>query len=460
MTKIVLLPAVALGMWAAAPESLEAVGDGKADATPAIQRAIDSGAGGVTLPPGRYRITRPLVVRLDRVGPVAIRGEGGARLIMEGAGPAISITGTHVKGTAAPESFRPGVWERERMPLLDGFEIVGAHPEAVGVQVDGTMQATLTRLLIRKARHGIRLTGRNRNIIISDCHIYENRGAGVLLEKLNLHQINITGSHISYNGGGGVVVRESEIRNIHIGTCDIESNMAADGPPTANVLFDARAGTIREGAIVGCTIQHNHQAPDSANIRFLGHSAEDPMRVGFMAISSNALSDVAVNIHLKHARGVTIANNVFWKGYRHNVLVEGSSRIVMGPNLFDRSPAYGATDSRDALEFTDTTDSTITGVHIEDVAEAAAALTLRRCRRVNITGATVLRGATAGILLEDVEGVRVSDCILESLRPGPRVPPALRLTGGRGNMILHNLHDGALEIAENTAVAEGNQVMR
>ncbi len=456
--KRLLLAAAVAAVCAAATGKLEAVRDGQADATEAIQQLIDSGAGEVALPPGRYRITKPLEVRLERVGPVAIRGQGGARLIMAGAGPAIRITGTHTEGTAAPRSFREDVWERERMPLLDGFEIVGAHEEAVGVQVEGTMQATLTRLLIRRARHGIRLTGRNRNIIISDCHIYENRGAGVLLEKLNLHQINITGSHISYNGGGGVVVRESEIRNIHIGTCDIESNMAADGPPAANVLLDTRAGTIREGAIVGCTLQHNHDAKDSANIRLLGHSAEDPMRVGYIAISSNALSDVAVNLHLRHARGVTVANNVFWKGYRHHVLVEGSSRIVMGPNLFDRSPAYGAPDSRDALEFIDSSDSSITGVHIEDPVGVEAALALRRCRRMNITGATVLRGATAGILLEDTEGVRVSDCILESLRPGPRVPPALRLTGGRGNMIVDNLYDGALEVAEGAAVVEGNRV--
>ena len=40
-------------------------------------------------------------------------------------------------------------------------------------------QITLTRLLIRHCRHGIHLTNRNRNVSISNCHIYQNRGIGV-----------------------------------------------------------------------------------------------------------------------------------------------------------------------------------------------------------------------------------------------------------------------------------------
>jgi hypothetical protein len=139
--------------------------------------------------------------------------------------------------------------------------------------------------------------------MVADCHLYENRGAGLLLESVNLHQINVTGCHISYNGGGGIVIRRSEVRNIQIGTCDIEANQDPEGPPAANVLFDAREGSIREGAITGCTIQHAHTAPGSANVRFLGRGPADFNKVGNLVIANNALSDVAVNIHLQHARG-------------------------------------------------------------------------------------------------------------------------------------------------------------
>src|SRR5688572_23625516 len=125
------------------------------------------------------------------------------------------------------------------MPVVHSLEIVGEHPEADGIVAAGTMQLTITRTAVRKVRHGIRLIERNRNVLISDCHIYENSGAGIFLDSVNLHQINVIGSHISYCRAGGIVSKGGEVRNLHIGTCDIESNMASDGPPAANILLDS-----------------------------------------------------------------------------------------------------------------------------------------------------------------------------------------------------------------------------
>lgn len=120
----------------------------------------------------------------------------------------------------------------------------------------------LSRVGVRGCWHGIHLVGRNRNVILSECQIYDNDGVGVYMENLNLHQINIANCHISYNDAGGVVARNSEIRNLQIGTCDIEGNMGGPGSqPTANVFLDSTGSSIGEVAIVGCTIQHSHDAP-------------------------------------------------------------------------------------------------------------------------------------------------------------------------------------------------------
>ena len=54
--------------------------------------------------------------------------------------------------------------------MVDRIEIVGAHAEADGIRAEGTMQLTITATTVRKARHGIHLTGRNRNVLISDSH--------------------------------------------------------------------------------------------------------------------------------------------------------------------------------------------------------------------------------------------------------------------------------------------------
>lgn len=382
--------------------SLGVVGDGKADDTSAIQKAVDTGTGELRFPRGVYRITKPVVIHLDRSGPLAITGSGVATIVMAGAGPAFRVVGTHA-GTAAPRTVKAATWAKQRAPMIDALEIVGEHKDAIGVQVEGAIQATLTRVLVRNALHGIVLTGRNRNVVISDCHLYANRGVGLLLDNLNLHQINITGSHISYNGGGGIVVRRSEIRNIQIGTSDIEANMDPKGSPAANILFDAREGSVLEGAITGCTIQHTHDAPDSANIRLIGRSAADPNKVGNLIIANNVLSDVAVNIHLRYARGVSIANNTFWKGYKHHMLIEGSSDVVIGQNILDRNPDYKADDSSNEVLLQDTADSSIRGLHIR-----SAALRLKRCRNVQVSDVTVLDSTGEGVLVEEGQNVEVT----------------------------------------------------
>ena len=425
-----------------------AVGDSTTDDTEALQRAINAG-GTVYLSAGTYRITAPLVVNLDDVGPVSIIGHGTATLVMAGAGPALHLIGTH-QGTAAPRTVESSVWKRQRMPLVRGFEIVGAHPEALGVRAEGTMQPTFSQLAVRNTKHAIHLTGRNRNVIISEVHLYENSGVGVYLDQVNLHQINITNSHISYNGGGGIVVRGSEVRNLHIGSCDIESNMAADGSPTANVLIDATEGSVREGAIIGSTIQHNNEAPRSANIRLIGRTP--PLYVGRFTIADNVLSDVATNVHLKNARGVTITGNTMWQGYDHNLLVEGSSHILVAENLFERNPDYQS-DARNGLVFTDSEYCTLDGIDLHGIAAPEASLVIRRSRWFNVTNCMILDGAHAGLLMEEVSHTRVSDC---SIRAQGENGVALRLVGGQNNMVTDNLLVGRVEIATGAARLRGN----
>ena len=148
-----------------------AVGDGVADDTNAIQHAVDQGDGLLELPGGLYRLSRPIVIELRRSGPFSLTGGGGrARLLMAGPGPALRVVGTHDK-SADPESFREGVWARERMPTVTGIEVVGGHDEADGIELEGTMQATLSGISIRRCRYGIHLVKRNRNVLIADSHI-------------------------------------------------------------------------------------------------------------------------------------------------------------------------------------------------------------------------------------------------------------------------------------------------
>ncbi len=442
---------------------LGAMGDGKADDTAAIQKAVDAGVGLVQLPKGVYRITKPIVIELDKVGYTSINGGAVAQIVMAGPGPVLKFVGTHFK-SADPAGFSKDVWGRQRMPLVDGVAIEGDHPEAIGVEAVGTMELTLTRVHVRNVLHAIHLVGNNRNIIISDCHLYENRGIGIFYDNANLHQSNITGCHISYNRGGGIVSRAGNVRNIHITGCDIESNMSPKTPPTANVLIDCTGGAegTAEVAITGCTIQHNSPSPDSANIRILGGSNPTSklklVREGNITITGNVLSDVKVNVHLRDCRGVTLTGNTFWMGYTHNLLLEDCSNIIIGPNNFDRNPRYNYGDSLDAknsLVLRNCEDCTLSALHITNVWREPAGLLIESCKRMNITGCTILDCDNVGLLLKDVTDSRVSDCLIREDRPDAKSSP-LVLAGGKDNMVVNNLLGAAPRIAENSAHVSGN----
>ncbi|QGJ70097.1 Right handed beta helix region [Planctomycetales bacterium 10988] len=401
------------------------VGDGEADDTAALQSLIDSAEGAIELPRGIYRITKPLLIDLDQIGVTSLSGGGVATLKMDGPGPAIRLRGTHFK-SAAPRTFEERVWQRQRMPLIDGLAIIGDHPEADGIEAAGTMQLTMTRLHIKGVRHGIHLIENNRNIIISDCHLYENQGCGLLLDDVNLHQINVNGCHISYNAGGGIVSRKGNVRNLHITGCDLESNMSDATEPTANVLIDCRESEHGTGevAITGCTIQHNSTSPDSANIRIMGQTqlakTQAFQQEGNVTITGNVFSDVRVNVHLDNCRGVTLTGNTFWMGYEHDLLIENSSNIVIGPNNLDRNPRYnyGTTqDANNGVLIQHCEDCTIQGLHITRVWRKEAALILRNCRRMHLANCTLLDNDNCGVLLEGVTQSRIEGLFIRDDRP-------------------------------------------
>lgn len=414
-------------------------GDGKSDDTHALQKAVDSGLGDILLPRGVYRITKPIVVELDKVGFTSIRGSGAATILMAGPGPAIKLIGTH-RGTATPHTVKPNIYLKQRMPIIEGLEIVGRHEQSLGIEAVRTFKLIIDKVTIRDTLHAIRLAVRNRNVIISNCHLYKNRGVGIYLDDCDLHQINVVGSHISYNPGGGIVVRGGAMRNMHIGTCDIEGN-------AVNVLIDSSKseGGTGEVAIVGNTIQHSF-GPNSANIRYIGAAPKGkdgkPGRRawGHVTIANNVLSDVETNIDIQKAREISIVGNTIWQGYKYDLRVRDSSNVVVGPNVFGRNPRFRSAEKCDnAVSFQNCDDMTLTGLHIHDVRRAPAGLVLDSCRRVNLTNCTIIDCDNLGILMKNVELARVSDSLISNDREQADGWRAIEIIGGKTNMIVDNL---------------------
>ncbi|NBN94595.1 MAG: hypothetical protein EBV31_03035, partial [Verrucomicrobia bacterium] len=404
--------------------------------------------GSVQLPKGKYRLTKTVTVDLAKLGTFGLSSDGTATVIMAGPGPALKIVGTH-GGTAAPKSFKPETWA-QRTPAVQGLEILGAHAEADGIEATGTMQLTLSRLTIRECRHGIHLTERNRNVIVADCHLYRNRGVGLYLDRVNQHQTNVSGCHISYNLGGGVVAIGGEVRNLHIGTSDIEANHDENGPPSANVLLDSTGGSIAEVAITGCTLQHNHKAPGSANIRILGAGSDPSLlrregrattREGHVTITGNVFSDVEVNIELRESRGVTLTGNTFWEGFAHDLLIEDSQNILITGNNFDRNPRYlvngNGLAERNGIVLRRLADSAFTGNIVVGVHGKEAAVDVEDSSRLRITDNSILDSDGHALRLTRLKKSLVTGNLLRDDRPADRksVAPLLMVREGAENRI-------------------------
>ena len=145
-----------------------AVGDGQTDDTLAVRHAVQDGDGLLQFPRGKYLIRETIEIQLDRHDRHGIDGSGGtATVIMAGTGPAFRILGTH-QGTGDPNSVKPNVWMRQRLPTVRNIEVTSSNPAADGIELIETMQPILEGVLIRNVRHGIRLHRRNRNVLISD----------------------------------------------------------------------------------------------------------------------------------------------------------------------------------------------------------------------------------------------------------------------------------------------------
>lgn len=423
------------------------------DATAELQEQIEANDGSLLFGKDEvFRITRPLVFDLVKHGAVSVKAAGAVTIVMDGPGPALRFLGSH-EGTASPKSFKPATWN-ERMPIVSGIEILGNHAEADGIELMQTVGPIIDRVSVRWCRHGIHLVTRNRNVLVSNCHLYENSGAGLYLDDVDLHQINVSNSHISYNRAGGIVVRDGNVRNLQVTGCDIEGNMPADDTPTraANILIDlsgsadTNAKSVAEIAITGCTIQHSANyggdtvktvAPGGANIRLAG---KEVYPIDSVTISGNVISDTTTNIEIDHAHDVAISANTFFAPKPANLRVTNSQRIVLSgntfnPRQFERPGTILFENCADSIVATST-------IHRFDTDEGA--LILENCTGFTIN-ALNFSDCGSGIVLKKTSDTTISNCRVTRTAQGFA---DIQIDKGSGNIQLTgNAFEGETRIA-------------
>lgn len=439
-----------------------AVGDGKADDTAAIRHAVEQGDGLIELPPGTYRVSAPITIALGVRGFAGIVGSGGtARIVMAGAGPALRLIGTH-GGTAAPASVAEPIWRSERFPNVRGLEIVGEHPQADGIELVRTMQATIEGVLIRKVRHGVRLFERNRNFVLAGCHIYDNSGIGVFFDRCNLHQANLSGNHISYNRQAGIGSVGGDVHNIQIVGNDIEYNYAEGFSDAADVWFEAADGIASEITLCGNTIQAV-PSPGGTNVRIVGSAGATAARL--IAITGNVLGSQETNVELRRCNRVSVIGNTIYDGKEINIVAQDAHHVTVAGNTFGwKGPVER--DLAGGVQLEDCTMCQLDGLVLEDCRrgrkEAGAAISLIRTADTSICGCQVYDPAHRGIWLSHCERCRVSGNTIIDRRKPARMLVGIESHEPRGkNWILDNIVVGASDQGVRTAAGldadEGNR---
>jgi Right handed beta helix region/Pectate lyase superfamily protein len=410
-----------------------AVGDGQTNDTDALRHAVAAGGGRLVFPRGAYRLTAPLEIDLDRSGPIALAGEGGtARLLMDGPGPAVRLVGTHYK-SADPASFEPRVWRSQRLPTVSELEFVGNHEQADGIELEGTMQATITGVSVRRCRFGIHLVKRNRNVLLADSHIYDGRSSsvGVFFDRVNLHQTIITGCHISLCKHAGIKVLGGEIRNLQITGCDIEYNFDPAAPDSADIWIDAREGTIREGTIASNTIQAKG-SPRGANVRIEGAERGDSAGAGLWAITGNVVMDQQINVWLRNCRGITLTGNTIASGLKRSIVLEGCRDVVVGSNVLDHNPDYSGTIT-DGIRIVRSAGINLHSLIMDGCRaggpDEGGAIEVVDSSEVLILGCQVLDPEFRGIDVRNCRNTNVSACTIVDRRAHPTMHEPVRIVG-------------------------------
>ena len=441
-------------------KSFGARGDGKTDDSAAIEKALASDTGTLVFDRGVYKLGRTIVVDLSKRGWTSIDGTGGARIRMAAAGPAFHFIGTH-KGTADPDSVSELTWNSERLPLVQNIEILGDHEGAVGLRLEKTLQATLSAVLIRNCSTGIHLVKRNRNIIISHCHIYQNRKVGIHFDHVDLHQAIICSSHISYNPVAGIWLEGGGMRNFQFVGNDIEYNHDTKLQGCADLLIDMRpeGSSFREGTIVGNTIQAR-PTPGGANVRILG--GRGLLTGGLLAITGNLIGSQTDLLHLADCRGVSISGNSLYSGMKRTLTAERCANLVFSGNSIDWNPGHREKNHDDGIQISDcdgiTLSSTIIENSFQGEARRGGAIEVTGSRDVTISGCQVLDPRHRGIWLEDVTRCRVSNCTVVDRRTKKTMKASIELRGKSSDNIVSGniIGRGSLEADGKSALIRDN----
>ena len=195
------------------------VGDGVTDDTLAVQKIVNMCD--VVFPRcDTILISEPIDIRL---GYARIIDGNGCGIIVDDDFCALSVTGTLATSSDATlmDAF---VVKHEACVLIENFRITAQDTtEGCGIELTKGFKTKLCNNYIHHMKNGIRIYGRNRDIIISENNIFAHIENGILFDTgVNLHQCNIVNNMIQYAHDDIHIYQPAAIANFQIIGNDIE----------------------------------------------------------------------------------------------------------------------------------------------------------------------------------------------------------------------------------------------
>ncbi len=398
-------------------EGAAIVAAGQFDSLDAAIQALPVGGGLVQLPPGRFELTAPLIVRQDDV-------------MLRGCGTATHLVNRNEDGQPAlivePPEGRDRVW---RIQIAD-LRITGNPKSGPGLVAKGVNELLLSRVSVEhNGSDGVVMDLCYEDPRVSDCLFTYNKGTG--LNLLGCHDIVVSANQF-----------EENIDALH---CIDGYNLTMTG----NNLDDHLGN--------GVVIENTYGSIVSGNMieECNGHAAVLKGECYGNALSANTFAHCkGEGVRLVGVRDITVSANTFVLLAEPAVhATEGACQITITGNTFNRYP-FDPTkrhklDPGQGILLENTRDVTVSGNTFTSLYREAIKVAGDANTRINITGNTILNpsqaeaGAHAAVALENVTASILANNIIADNQEPNTMRRAVQFDGAcSGNVVTGNSISG------------------
>ena len=296
--------------------SEEIVGDGETDDTLAVQKIVNMAETVVFPRRDKILITGTIDVRM---GYARILDGNGCNIIVDDDFYALTVTGT-LTGSTEATGMDAFVVADEAGMLIRNFRITSAGgDEGGGIQVTKAFKLKICDNYIHHMKNGIRVYGRNRDLMIANNNMITFTDNGILVDQnANIHQCNIVNNILEYAHDVIHLYDPYAIANFQIVGNDIEIINYPSSTATTVKCINFECPTVEpEGGfgeieICGNTIQ-GHETSNYL-LYFAGHASE---AIRDVSITGNHLSNSKGSaIEMSNCKNIAVSGNTIASVWR------------------------------------------------------------------------------------------------------------------------------------------------